>query len=188
MPSSWVQIYIRLHDKPVSWATEQIASKMVAADGRLSARRVYQSIRDLMAGDISLYIHTTDESGVTPSGSIAVTQANAAGDTLTFTWKTRTVVLTEGAVGVNGFSRGASNTEAASNLATAIRRHPILGGLYTATPAAGTVTLTGKITGRPLNNLIITTNDATAFAVTTPAGGTDSTAGMYLQHIWSGRR
>ena len=188
MPSSWVQIYIRVHDKPVSWLTEQIASKVTGADGRLSPRRAYQAIWDILGGDISLYIHTTDESGVTPTGTIGVTQANAAGDTLTFTWKGRTVVLTEGASGVNGWARGASNTEAASNLAAAIRRHPILGGLYTATPAGGTVTLLGKITGRPLNNLVITTNDATAFAIVSPAGGTDSAAGMFLNHVWSGRR
>jgi len=188
MPSSWLQIYIRVHDKPVSWLTEQIASKATGADGRLSARRVYQAIWDVLGGDVSVYLHTTDEAGVNPTGIIAVTQANAAGDTLTFTYKTRTVVLTEGATGTNGWSRGTDNTTAAANLAAAIRRHPILGGLYNATAATGTVTLTGKIHGRALNTVTITTNDVTAFAINAPAGGADAAAGFFMQHIWSGRR
>ena len=188
MPSSWIQVYIRCHDKPVSWTTEQIASKAYAADGRLSPRRVFDALWGILAGDVSVYIHTTDEAGANPAGTIAVTQANAAGDTLTFTFKGRTVVLTEGATGPNGWARGADNTAAAANLAAAIRRHPLLGGLYTATAAAGTVTLTGKIHGRPLNNLAVTTNDATAFAITSPTGGTDAAAGMFMNHVWTGRR
>ena len=188
MPSSWIQIYIRANDKPVTWLTEQIASKGTAADGRLSPRRVFDAIWGILGGDVNVYVHTTDESGAAPTSTIGVTQANAAGDTVTFAYKGRSIVLTEGATGTNGFSRGADNTAAAANLATTINRHPILGGLFRATAAAGTVTLTGKINGVPLHRVTVATNDATAFAVTPIAGGTDSAAGMYLQHVWTGRR
>ena len=97
-------------------------------------------------------------------------------------------MLTEGATGPHGWSRGTDNTTAGANLAAAIRRHPALGGLYTATAAGNVVTLTGKIHGRPLNNLLVTTNDATAFTIVQPVGGADAAGGIFLNHIWTGRR
>jgi phage tail sheath gpL-like len=99
----------------------------------------------------------------------------------------RAHTLTEGATGKGGFSRGTSNTEMAANLAAAINAHPVLGGVYTATAAAGTVTIVGKIPGPLLHSVVITTNDATAFGLTQLAGGTWGAAGLGLQHIWTGR-
>ncbi len=188
MAASWIQLYIKLNDKPASWTTEQLASKATGADGRLSPRRAYQAIWDILSGNATVWLHVTDDSGAYPAGAIGVTQANAAGDTVTFTWKTRTVVLTEGATGVNGFSRGASNAEMATNLAATIRKHPILGGLFTPTAGAASVTLAAKVAGTPLTKVVLSTSDATAFALTQPTGATDAAATFFVQSLWRNRR
>ncbi len=188
MPSSWIQLYIKVNNKPATWTTEQLASKATGADGRLSPRRAYQAVWDILSGDATVWMHVTDDSGAYPAGNIAVTQANAAGDTVTFTWKTRTVVLTEGATGVNGFSRGASNAELATNLAATIRKHPILGGLFTPTAGAANVALAAKVAGTPLTKVTMTTSDATAFALTNPTGATDAVASFFVQSLWRNRR
>ncbi len=188
MAASWIQLYIKINDKPASWTTEQFASKAIGADGRLSARRAYQAIWDILGGNATVWLHVTDDSGAYPAGAIGVTQANAAGDTITFTWKTKTVVLTEGATGVNGFSRGTSDATLATNLAATIRKHPILGGLFTPTAGASSVALAAKVAGTPLTKVTITTSDATAFAITNPTGATDAAASFFVQSIWRNRR
>ena len=188
MPSSWLHVRLRLNNKPTGWLTEKLVSKVLGVnEARFSQRRVIDAIRTLLSGDVGLYVTASDDTGLFPTGSIVATQANAAGDTLTFTYRGMAVVLTEGAAGKGGWSRGATDAEAGANLAAAITRHPVLGGILYATAVGGTVTLTGKVPGVIMHSIVITTNDGTAFALTQLSGGTEGGAALFLQNVWTGR-
>ena len=189
MPSSWLHVIIRAHDKPASWLVGQLQSKVVPGnEGRLPARRVFDAIWGILGSEISSYVFVTDEAGAFPTATITPTYANAAGDSVTFTWRGRAVTLTEGASGTDGFSRGANQAELAGNLARALNRHPVVGGLFTAASNGTAVTLTGKLQGTVLHDVAMSTSDGTAFAFVQPAGGTNPNPQNYIQQIWTGRR
>lgn len=189
MPSSLLHVIIRAHDKPASWLAGQLQQKALAGnEGRIPGRRFFDALWGLFGSEISAFVYVSDDAGTFPTATITPTQANAAGDTVTFTWRGRAVTLTEGATGTDGFSRGGTNAEAAQNLARACNRHPVVGGLFTATSNATTVTLTGKVSGTILHDVVISTNDATAFAFVQPTGGTNPTPVNIVQQIWTGRR
>jgi hypothetical protein len=127
-----------------------------------------------------------DTSFTASTGTIACTQANAAGNTITFTYGAKTVVLTEGASGENGIARGASNTTCAANLATCINAHPILGPLITALGSVGNCGLTSNLPTCLLQDIAMTTDDATAFSFTQLTGGTEGAAQFFPVHFGSG--
>jgi plastocyanin len=194
---SWLFVALKMTGRDANYINEMLHSKTLGISARKEKRRIVSGIREILAGavgnthDANMWVGVTANSGSSgayPAGNIACTQANAAGDTVTFTWGGQTVVLTEGSTSTtNGFARGASNTTLALALATTINAHPVLGGLYTAVPSVGNCALTGKIPGAILQDIAISTNDATAFTLTQLTGGAEFTAAMMLQHIWLGR-
>lgn len=194
---SWLFVAVRLEGRDANYINEQLQSKTLGtAQAKFNGRRIVDGIRSILssvgAGSVggNLWVAITGNSGSSgafPTGAIVCTQANAAGDTLTFTYGGQTVVLTEGATGVAGFARGASNTTMATALAAAINAHPVLGGIVGAVPAAGTVTLTAKIPGQFMQDYALSTNDATAFGLTQLAGGAEFTAVLMPQSIHTGR-
>lgn len=124
----------------------------------------------------NLYGVILDNSATYATGNIACVQANAATDTITFTYGGLTVVLTEAGTDENGFARGASNTTCAANLAATINAHSILGALFTALGAVGNCGLTAKIPTALLQDFALTTSDGTAFSFTQLTGATEGAA------------
>jgi hypothetical protein len=115
--------------------------------------------------------------GTVPTGAIACTRANAATNYVRFTYGTLTITLTEG----TDFLRGASDTTCGDNLAAAINAHARLKTIMTAVAVTGTITLTAKFPTILAHSVTISTDDATAFALTAFASGTVGTAQFFLQ-------
>lgn len=126
-----------------------------------------------------------DTSAAFSTGNIACTRANAAGDTVTFTYGAKTVVLTEATSpsGESQYARGASDTTCAANLAACINAHSILGPLYTALGATGNCGLTSNIPTALLQDIAMTTSDATAFSFTQLTGGNEGAAQFFPAHF-----
>jgi hypothetical protein len=131
----------------------------------------------------NIYGVILDNAGTRSTGNIACTRANAAGDTITFTYGAQTVVLTEATTPANEnqFARGASDTTCAANLALVINNHSILGTLYTALGAIGDCGLTAKLPTVLMQDIAMTTSDGTAFAFTQLTGGNEGAAQFFLQ-------
>lgn len=194
----WLVLAIRLRRRNSLKIQEHLLGATTVgtrpAEG-MSTRRAFKGVSDILAALASgvytgnVFGTILDGTGGTYStGNIACTQANASGDTITFTWGTLTVVLTEGASGVNGFARGASNTTCAANLAACINAHPVLSPLVTALGSVGNCGLTSRVPGLMVQSLTMSTNDATAFSFTQLTGAVLPTARMFLQQFWANRR
>ena len=124
-----------------------------------------------------------DDAGTKPSGNIACTQANAAADTVTFTYGAQTVVLTEGTT----FARGASDTTCALALANAINANAILKTIMVATPSVGNCAIATKLPTTLAHGIVMSTSDGTAFALTQITGGTVGAAQFMLQGFQVGK-
>ncbi len=153
--------------------------------GRTAMIAISDLLSDCAAGirTANPYAAVMDDSGTKPTGNIACVQANAAGDTITFTYGAKTVVLTEGATGESGFARGASKTTCAANLATCINAHSILGPLLTAVGSVGNCGLTSKVPTALVQDIAMTTSDGTAFSFTQLTGGTEGASQFFLQQL-----
>lgn len=105
------------------------------------------------------------------SGSIAITHANlTADDTVTIGGVTITAKASGATAGIQ-FNIGANATADAVNLAAAINANTTLSKHLTASAATGTVTLTANLKGSIGNLIVMSTSDATAFALTQMANG-----------------
>jgi hypothetical protein len=124
-----------------------------------------------------------DDAGTKPSGTIACVQANAATDSVTFTYGGTTVVLVE----ATDFLRGASNTTCGDALAAAINAHRILKTIVSAAAVTGTVTITLKLPTTLGHGIVMSTSDATAFTLTQIASGTVGAAQFFLQGFQTGK-
>lgn len=114
-----------------------------------------------------------DDTGTAATTTIDCSRVDAAGDYVRCAVPGGAITLTEGA----DFLRGASDTETGENLAAAINAHAVLGKIWAATEATGTVTLTcrfGHWSGVP-NDIGWTTDDATAFNITNDATSAPTT-------------
>lgn len=127
----------------------------------------------------NLFATILDSTAALPTGNIACTRANAAGNVVNFVYGGKTITLTEGV----DFLRGADDTATAANLAAAINAHAILGKNFTALGASGNCGLTGKVGTSLLHDFAMTTDDATAFAFTQLTGGTEGAAQFVLQQF-----
>jgi hypothetical protein len=196
MSNSWQIVAVKVFDKPANYlklktteSTLGTTALGTALGGALRARRfITKFVSTLLAVASGVYngnIWTAVVSGdgVFPTGNIACVQANASGDTVTFTFGTLAIVFTEAGSGVQGFLRGATNTATAAALAAAINAHPVLGGVIKATPSSGNCALVGLIPTALLQGIVITTSDATAFTLTQLTGGVPGTASLFPQSI-----
>lgn len=123
-----------------------------------------------------------DDSGTEPNGTIAVTAANVdAGDTITFTLWDYAVTLTAG----TDFAVDTSDDSAQAVLiTTALTNHPFLGTVFDFSESSGTITCQGNFPGDLLENVVISTSDATAFGITaigTAQAGVDGDAEYFFQ-------
>lgn len=190
-----IALFVRLDNKPASFVREKLFGKELAANAgnyRFADRRFFSGLDNILrsvAGGIYTANVWAAVSGVAspavmPVGRIACVQATSAGQTVTFTFGTVAIVLTEGAAGANGFARGASNTTEAAALAVCINAHPVLGGVFTATPSVGNCDIAGKIPGAFLTDVLLaggTGFTATQLGVTT--AGVEGTHQFFPQHL-----
>lgn len=189
MAASWVFVALRVERRAAGDIANRIFSGPVGVQGKFLGRQAATSISELIEASAggsfaaNLYATVLDDAGTRSTGNIACVQANAAGDTVTFTYGAKTVVLTEGATGENGFARGASNTTCAANLAACINAHSVLGPLITALGSVGNCGLTAKLPTVILTDIAMTTNDATAFSFTQLTGGNEGAAQFFLQEF-----
>lgn len=153
-----------------------------------ASRRATEGMSDLLhglSGGVVKGVVTAsvvDATGTLSTGSIACTQANAAGNYVRFTWGAQNITLTEG----TDFARGASNTTCGAALEAAINAHSTLKHLMTAVAVTGTVTCTAKYPSALAHSVTMSTDDATAFALTAFASGTTGAAKFFLQAFPTG--
>jgi hypothetical protein len=188
MADSWVIVALK-----VGRAAENTAGKLlsgaVGSQGKDLGRQACNTISKLLDGaaggafPANLYAAVINDGGTKASGTIACTQANAANDTVTFTFGAKTVVLTEGV----DFLRGGTNTNTAANLAAAINAHSVLKRLMSAAGSTGNCVITAKLPTQLAYSIVLTTNDATAFGLTQFASATVGTAQHFIQHFDLGR-
>lgn len=189
MADSWLIMAVKVNDHSAADMKNKIFPGTIGGSSGTSAkwltRRFVSAVgtllRNLMSGAKRGLVFgvVLDNSATYSTGNIACTQANAAGNTITFTYGAQTVVLTEGASGENGFARGASDTTCAANLATCINAHSILGPLLTALGSSGNCGLTANVPTALLQDMAMTTDDATAFAFTQLTSGTEGAAQFF---------
>lgn len=189
MAAAWIIMALRIEGESSADTRTRICNAAVGTQGKALGRQAATGIANTLEGaaagviGANLYATVLDNSATFSTGNIACVQANAAGDTITFTFGGKTVVLTEGATGESGFARGASNTTCAANLATCINAHSVLGPLITALGSVGNCGLTAKIPTVLLTDIAMTTNDATAFTFTQLTGGNEGAAQFFIQEF-----
>lgn len=185
MADSWLIMAVRVKDRSALDLKNKITQGTITTQGTTLTRRFINFVEDTLNSFLggvkrgNIVATIVDTSFTASTGNIACTQANASGDTITFTYGAKTVVLTEGASGENGFARGASNTTCAANLAACINAHSILGPLITALGSVGNCGLTSKVPTCLLQDIAMTTSDGTAFAFTQLTGGTEGAAQFF---------
>lgn len=187
MATSWLVVALKVTDRSAADLKRDLTRQTgtVGSQGKHWARVVVAGITKLLTGAVSgvrkanLYATVLDDSGTRPTGNVACTQANAAGNFVRFTYGAIQVTLTEGV----DFVRGATDTTCAANLAAAINANTILGAQITALGAVGNCGLTGKLPTALLQDWAITTDDGTAFVLTQLTGATEGAAQFALQHF-----
>ena len=193
MADSWLIMAVRVKDRSATDLKNKITQGTITTQGNALTRRFVNFVEDTLnsfLGSVkrgNIVATILDTSFTASTGNIACVQANASGDTITFTYGAKTVVLTEGASGENGFARGASNTTCATNLAACINAHSILGPLITALGSVGNCGLTAKVPTCLLQDIAMTTSDGTAFSFTQLTGGNEGAAQFFPVHFSTGQ-
>lgn len=177
MANSYAEILVKFDVRTIEWLKERVRS--TSNEHRevcLGLARIFESAAAGVT-DIDLMYGLNGATGATAAtGTIVCTRANAAGNYVRFTSHGQTVTLTEGA----DFARGASDTTCGDNLATAINANTTLKRIMSAAAVTGTVTLTSRLPGPNIHSVAMSTDDATAFALTAFASGTIGTSGTFL--------
>lgn len=185
MASGWLVMVVRAENAAAADIKNEILQGTVGTGGKYLGRRAVNGVSKLLmrgAGGITpmnMWLSVLDSTAALATGNVACTRANAAGDYVRFTFGAQVYTLTEG----TDFLRGASDTTCAANLAAAINAHVVLGGLITALGASGDCGLTMKVPTQLAGNVVISTDDATAFGLTQFTGGTAGAAQFFLQHF-----
>lgn len=171
--SSYVHLSIELHQD------ETFAKDLLDAERKepkAFAQNMIKLFSGLASGSFNGRVATMIENagGTQATWTIACTQANAAGNIVTIAG----VVFTEAV----DFVRGADDTATGANLAAAINANIAAGGdlagLFTSAGAAavtGTITLIALAKSVAGRQITITTDDATAFAITNTVTGATGT-------------
>lgn len=167
--------------------TKDIDSNTVTASGQ--RHRSLNNVRNLLDGIVSgsnnptttVDVAYSATNPVAASGSVAITHANVTNsDTVTIGG----VVITAATSG-NGTSSwtiGADATADAVAMAACINANTTLNKVVTASAATGTVTITCNQKGLVGNFIVMSTSDATAFALTQLTGGTGGVNGAFTSY------
>lgn len=165
------------------------SGQSIARDGR----RIVNGISDLLHGIVGgfqrgdLWVGIPGTNATLRRRTITCTQANAAGNNVTFTCGGVAIALTEGV----DFARGASDTTCAAALAAAINAQAVLKAIFTASNSSGVVNLDSKLPGFMTDDWILSTDDATAFAIALTGGATVAptygTARVALRNVLMGK-
>lgn len=186
---SYLVLVVKLANRDSDYLARQILPSLGSSGAQgQTIRRFVQAIVKITESLVSgahrgnLWASVVDGAGTLASGTITCTQANASGDTITFTMGAKTIVLTEAV----DFARGASDTACATALAAAINAHGVIKRLFVATSAVGVVTITAKFPTNIPHAVVMTTSDGTAFALSQVASGTWGAAQFFLRHFQAG--
>lgn len=185
MASGWLVLVLRMENTAAVDMKNQIVQGTIGSSGKYYGRRGVNGVSKMLArcaGGMQMgnqWLSVLDSTAALATGQVACVQANAATDFVRFTFGGQLVTLTEG----TDFARGASNTTCAAALAAAINANVILGGLMTAVGSVGNCNLTMKVPTQLAGNIVISTNDGTAFSFTQFTGGTAGAAQFFLQHF-----
>ena len=126
------------------------------------------------------WVSVLDDTGVAGTGSITPTYANMAGDWIEFRYGGVAIGrVTEGV----DYLRGANLAAATAALAAALNAHPLLRGLVNAGANATQVQLVATAPEPLASNLVIATNDATAFTLVQLTGGTPGAPKLALTYM-----
>lgn len=189
---AWLVLALKLDGHDSEYIKQKLTGASTVgtqlADGRFT-KKALRGVENILSGaaggayGANVWATVLDNAGTLATGNIACTQANASGNYVRFTYGALTITLTEG----TDFARGASNTTCAANLAAAINAHAVLGSIYTALGAVGDCGLTAKLPTALIQDIAISTDDATAFGLTQLTGATEGAAKVFLQQIWTNR-
>lgn len=191
MAASWLLVAVKLTNTD----SETLQDKLHPGDlgtaglGERRGKKIVGAISNVLNGlaggatQGNVWATVTDDAGAYSTSQIVCTQANAAGNYVRWTYGSLTITLTEG----TDFARGASDTACGDALEDAINNHAVLGSLYTAVNTTGTVALTAKVPTSLMHDVALSTDDATAFALTQAASGTEGAAKWFLQHLRVGK-
>jgi hypothetical protein len=187
---SYLVLVLKMGNRDSAYLSKQILPSLNVQSGaqtnfsRHAFTGVLKVLRAVCAGAMPgvLWGTVINDAGTKPTSTITCTQANAANDTVTFTFGGKTIVLTEAV----DFVRGANDAACATNLAAAINAQATLKQLMTASVGTNVVTLTFKFPTVLGHAVTTTTSDATAFALVQFASGTSGAAQFFLRAFQSG--
>lgn len=154
--------------------TSDIPTTPFTAKGKAQGlQNLAKILKGLSAGTIlgRADVHTSTSATVAAAGTITLTYANIdAAETVTIGG----VVFTARASGATGneFNKETDATVTAANFVTAINANATLNKHLLATSAAGVITITARLKGSIGNLIVMSTSDATAFALVQLTGGT----------------
>lgn len=144
-----------------------------------------QLIEKMASGHASgvVDVQTASASPVAAAGTITLTYANLdANDTVTIGGQTITCKAS-GATAGTQFNKETDATVSAANLVTAINANTVLSKHIVATSALGVMTLTALLKGTIGNLIVMSTSDATAYALVQMAGGTGGAEGAPVSYV-----
>lgn len=178
MADTFVHAFIKIEGRAYT-DLDELSTAQIRDRGSDNVARLLARI-DSGAVQGKVGIVAYDDQGTAADGTIACTQANAAGNYVEFEVGGQTIRLTEG----TDFEDGASDTECGDNLAAAINADPVLSTFMTAVNVTGTVTVTIDLgPGQAFHDIDMATDDATAFALTQIGAGTAGDPGSAGQ-VW----
>ena len=182
MATSWLKLTFKLNKSAADIA--ELYARQRELDQGDGWEKLVKFMSAVSGGTIAsnVWVSVEDDTGTKPTGTIACTQANAAGNYVRFTYGGNDITLTEG----TDFQDGASDDDCGSNLATAINAHAQLSEVMDAVNASGTVTVTMKVPGSEFEDIAMSTDDGTAFSLTQIGGdtaGAEGAAQYFKRHI-----
>ena len=153
----------------------------LAREALINASILMQSLASgSQSGVVDIQTSSTDP--VAASGTITLTYANLdATDTVTIGGQVITC-RASGAVAGTEFNKETDATVSAANLAVAVNANTTLSKHITATSALGVVTLTAKMKGSIGNLIVMSTSDATAYALVQMASGAGGPENAVVQY------
>lgn len=150
-------------------------TQVASADAKQFAKGIANFFHGLSGGSVSaasVDVSEDCDSPVAATATITLTHANIDdADTVTI-GGTVITAKTSATVDSTQWTIGADETADAAAMAATINKNLTLSRIMTATSALGVVTLTMKVKGVIGNSIVMSTSDATAFALVAFSGGT----------------
>lgn len=174
--SSTLNINLALNTNESNFATSLSSS---TRDPSKIAQNLVHIIEGAVGGsyNYSMDIQSSTSAKAVASGTIVITHANVA-NTKTTTIGGVVITAATSGNGTTSWTIGASATADGIAMAACINANTTLSPHLIATQSSGTVTLTSRLGGSITNLIVMSTSDATAFALTQLSGGAGGPEGV----------